>query len=117
MDALLDKIPGWWHRFGIVLSFRCSRVTDPESWLPRYDGELLLTLLGAVAQGEDETISENVKWGKRQAMREGKATIQYSTSGCMPSRRARTASPGSSRSRRRWCGRSMTASWAATACV
>lgn len=42
-DALLDAIPGWWHRFGTVLSFGVRRVTDPESWLPRYDGELILT--------------------------------------------------------------------------
>ena len=34
-------------------------------------------MLGAVAQGESESISENVKWGIRQAMREGKAAIQY----------------------------------------
>lgn len=42
-DALLDQIPGWWHRFGVVLLFQCRRVTDPESWLPRYDGTLILT--------------------------------------------------------------------------
>ena len=97
------------RELGIAILFEEQNINTLET-----DGELLLTLLGAVAQGEDEAISENVKWGKRQAMREGKATIQYSTSGCMPSRRARTASPGSSRSRRRWCGRSMTASWADT---
>ena len=43
-DAFPDQIPGWWNRFGVVLLFQCRRVTDPESWLPRYDGELLLTL-------------------------------------------------------------------------
>ena len=38
---------------------------------------MLITLLGAFAQAESETISENVKWGKRQAMREGKAIFPY----------------------------------------
>ena len=34
-------------------------------------------MLGAFAQAESESISANVRWGKRQAMREGKAIIQY----------------------------------------
>ncbi len=38
---------------------------------------MLITLLGAFAQAESESISANVRWGKRQAMREGKAIIQY----------------------------------------
>lgn len=42
-DAFLDRIPGWWHHFGVVLLFQCRRVTDLETWLPRYDGELILT--------------------------------------------------------------------------
>lgn len=49
-DALLDAIPGWWHRFGTVLSFSVRRVTDSESWLPRYDGELILTDDGGEVQ-------------------------------------------------------------------
>ncbi len=63
MDALLDKIPGWWHRFGIVLSFRCSRVTDPESWLPRYDGELLLTDEGEEVQLRLALTNIRGEWG------------------------------------------------------
>ena len=51
-DALLDAIPGWWHRFGTVLSFSVRRVTDPESWLPRYDGELILTDDGGEVHNE-----------------------------------------------------------------
>lgn len=39
---------------------------------------MLITMLGAFAQAESESISANVRWGKRQAMREGKAIIQYS---------------------------------------
>jgi hypothetical protein len=33
--------------------------------------------MGAFAQAESESISANVRWGKRQAMREGKAIMQY----------------------------------------
>ena len=55
------------RELGIAILFEEQNINTLET-----DGELLLTLLGAVAQGEDEAISENVKWGKRQAMREGK---------------------------------------------
>ncbi|MBD5133403.1 MAG: recombinase family protein [Clostridiales bacterium] len=41
------------------------------------ESEMLFTVMSAFAQSESESISENVKWGKRQAMREGKAVIQY----------------------------------------
>ena len=41
------------------------------------ESEMLFTVMSAFAQAESESISENVKWGKRQAMREGKAVIQY----------------------------------------
>jgi hypothetical protein len=41
------------------------------------DSEIFITLYGAFAQAESESISTNVQWGKRQAMREGKASIQY----------------------------------------
>ena len=41
------------------------------------DSEILITMLGAFAQAESESISANVRWGKRQAMREGKTIIQY----------------------------------------
>ena len=59
------------RELGIAILFEEQNINTLET-----DGELLLTLLGAVAQGESEAISENVKWGKRQAMREGKAAIQ-----------------------------------------
>lgn len=39
--------------------------------------DIFITMLGAFAQAESESISANVRWGKRQAMREGKVTIQY----------------------------------------
>jgi len=41
------------------------------------DNEMLLTILGAFAQSESESIAHNVIWGKRQAMREGKVTMIY----------------------------------------
>ena len=41
------------------------------------DSEILITMLGAFAQSESESISANVRWGIRQAMKEGKAAINY----------------------------------------
>ena len=41
------------------------------------ESEMLITIMGAFAQAESESISANVKWGKRKAMADGKATIQY----------------------------------------
>ena len=41
------------------------------------DTELILTFMGAFAQSESESISANVKWGIRQAMKEGKAHINF----------------------------------------
>ena len=40
--------------------------------------EMLITVLGAFAQAESGSISGNVTWGIRQAMRDGKVTYQYS---------------------------------------
>lgn len=42
------------------------------------DTELILTFMGAFAQSESESISANVKWGKKQAMREGKVNFPIS---------------------------------------
>ena len=41
------------------------------------DTELILTFMGAFAQSESESISANVKWGKRQAMKEGKVSVNF----------------------------------------
>lgn len=57
---------------GIAVIFEKENINTLES-----DSEILITLLGAFAQSESESISANVRWGKRQAMREGKASIQY----------------------------------------
>jgi DNA invertase Pin-like site-specific DNA recombinase len=42
------------------------------------DTELILTFMGAFAQSESESISANVKWGKKQAMKEGKVNYPIS---------------------------------------
>ncbi len=39
--------------------------------------EFYITVFGGVAQSESENISENVKWGKLQAAREGKVAFSY----------------------------------------
>lgn len=41
------------------------------------DSEMLITMLGAFAQAESESISRNVAWGKRQAIREGKVPVNF----------------------------------------
>jgi len=57
---------------GIAVIFEEQNINTLES-----DSEMLITLLGAFAQAESESISANVRWGIRQAMREGKANISY----------------------------------------
>lgn len=41
-------------------------------------GELLITFMSSFAQEESRSISENVKWGKRAAMSNGKFSLAYS---------------------------------------
>lgn len=41
------------------------------------DSEMLITMLGAFAQAESESISRNVAWGKRQALKEGKVSVNF----------------------------------------
>ena len=57
---------------GIAVIFEKENINTLEA-----DSEILITMLGAFAQAESESISANVRWGKRQAMREGKTIIQY----------------------------------------
>lgn len=57
---------------GIAVIFEKENINTLES-----DSEMLITLLGAFAQAESESISQNVRWGIRQAMREGKVPMQY----------------------------------------
>ena len=57
---------------GIAVIFEKENMNTLE-----IDSEIIITMLGAFAQSESESISANVRWGIRQAMKEGKATIQY----------------------------------------
>ena len=41
------------------------------------DTELIITFMSAFAQSESESISANVRWGKRQAMKEGKTSVNF----------------------------------------
>ena len=60
------------RQLGIPVIFEKENLNS-ISW----ESEFLLTLYGAFAQSDSESISKNVSWGKRQAMKEGKVTIQY----------------------------------------
>lgn len=57
---------------GIAVIFEKENINTMEM-----DSEILITMMGAFAQAESESISANVRWGKRQAMREGKVSFQY----------------------------------------
>lgn len=57
---------------GIAVYFEKENINTLSS-----DSELIITLMGAFAQSESESMSANIKWGKRQAMREGKPLIHY----------------------------------------
>lgn len=41
------------------------------------DSEMLITMLGAFAQAESESMSRNIAWGKQQAIREGKVSVNF----------------------------------------
>lgn len=60
------------RELGIAVIFEKENINTLEA-----DSEMLITILGAFAQAESESISANVRWGKRQAMRDGKAIMQY----------------------------------------
>ena len=40
-------------------------------------GELLITIMSSLAQEESRSISENVTWGQRKRMQDGKVTLPY----------------------------------------
>lgn len=97
------------RQLGIAVIFEKENINTLES-----DSEMLITMMGAFAQAESESMSQNIRWGKRQAMREGRVNMCYDR--LTPMKRARTDSPGSSRNRRRWSAGSTRASWPAKAC-
>ena len=59
---------------GIAVIFEEQNINSiyPES-------EFLIALHAAFAQFESESISANVRWGKRQSIKDGKVTFQYKT--------------------------------------
>lgn len=57
---------------GVAVVFEEEHINTLEM-----DSELIITILGAVAQGQSEAISQNVAWGQRQAYREGKVNFHY----------------------------------------
>ena len=69
----------WYHTrelrsLGIAVIFEEQNINSiyPES-------EFLIALHAAFAQSESESISANVRWGKRQSIKDGKVTFQYKT--------------------------------------
>lgn len=57
---------------GIAVIFEKENMNTLE-----LDSELLLTMMGAFAQAESESISQNVGMGKRWAMKNGQVSFQY----------------------------------------
>ena len=47
-------------------------------WTLDSKGELLITIMSSLAQEESRSISENVTWGQRKRMADGKVSIPYS---------------------------------------
>lgn len=60
------------RELGIGVCFEKENINTLEM-----DTELMLTFMGAFAQAESESISENVKWGKRHAIREGNVFVNF----------------------------------------
>ena len=60
------------RQLGIAVVFEKENINTLES-----DSEMIITMMGAFAQAESESMSQNIRWGKRQAMREGKVNMHY----------------------------------------
>lgn len=46
-------------------------------WTMDSAGEVLITIMSSLAQEESRSISENVAWGKRKGMQDGKVSVNY----------------------------------------
>lgn len=57
---------------GVAVIFEKENINTMET-----SSEVFTAMYSAFAQGESESISENVSWGIKQAMREGKTNFQY----------------------------------------
>ena len=62
------------RNLGIAVMFEKENINS----LPP-DSEFMITMYGAMAQSESESISKNVTWGKQRAMERGQAFIPYSS--------------------------------------
>lgn len=89
-------------QLGIAVIFEKENINSLEE-----DSELRITLSGAFAQSESESISANVTWGKRRAMEAGKVSIQYKS--CTATAKVRMVSRRSFRNRRKSSDGSMSA--------
>ena len=58
------------RELGIGIIFEKENINTLEM-----DTELIITFMSAFAQSESESISANVRWGKKQAMKEGKVNF------------------------------------------
>lgn len=56
---------------GVAVYFEKENINTMEE-----DSEFVLTILGSLAQAESESMSRNIKWGKRRAMQSGKVSFQ-----------------------------------------
>lgn len=89
-------------QLGIAVIFEKENINSLEE-----DSELRITLSGAFAQSESESISANVTWGKRRAMEAGKVSIQYKS--CTATAKVRMVSRRSFRNRPKSSDGSMSA--------
>ena len=72
-------------------------------------GELMITIMSSLAQEESRSISENVTWGWRKRIADGKVSITYGNSLAMSAERTELRSL--MRHRLESCGRSMGCFW------
>ena len=57
---------------GIAVFFQKENINTLDS-----KGELLITIMSSLAQEESRNISENVTWGHRKRMADGKVSMAY----------------------------------------
>lgn len=57
---------------GVEVSFEKENINTFDS-----KGELLLTIMGSLAQEESRSISQNCTWGQRKRFKDGKATVPF----------------------------------------
>lgn len=57
---------------GVAVIFEKENINTLEA-----DSEIIITMMGAFAQFESESISQNIRWGQQQAMKEGRVNFKY----------------------------------------